>query len=229
MQISRCPTASLQRAAAPRQLAPLAGRSLRVACRAEDPSKASSTATEQQQEQSNTPSLDQQLTKLTRQTAGTFAPRASGSTGKNPAVKGSVLYNVFEVQAWVALLAGGLLSFNVIFPTDEPSIARLMGMWSIWMFTIPSLRAKECAPREKDALNLLFLLVPLINVALPFVWKSFPFIFAADVAAVVSVYAVKGVWSEVYGIPLGLAVEPAAAAAAAGSGSSSEEQQDTQQ
>lgn len=54
---------------------------------------------------------------------------------------------VFEVQAWVALVAGGLLSFNVIFPTDDPSIPRLMGMWSIWMFTVPSLRAKECMPR----------------------------------------------------------------------------------
>jgi hypothetical protein len=144
-------------------------------------------------------------------------------------VKGSVLYNVFEVQAWVAMVAGGLLSFNLIFPTDEPSIARLMGMWSIWMFTIPSLRAKECTQREKDALNLLFLLVPLINVALPFIWKSFPFIFTADVLAVVGVYAVKGVWSDVYGIPLGLAAEPAAAAAAAGRGSSSEDQQDKQQ
>jgi hypothetical protein len=39
---------------------------------------------------------------------------------------------VFEVQAWLAVVVGGLLSFNVIFPTDEPSIARLMGMWSIW-------------------------------------------------------------------------------------------------
>jgi hypothetical protein len=37
--------------------------------------------------------LDKQLSKLTRQTASTFAPRASGKT-KNPAVKGSVLYNV---------------------------------------------------------------------------------------------------------------------------------------
>ncbi len=94
--------------------------------------------------------------------ASTFAPRASGSTGKpNPAYKGSWLYTVFDVQAWVALVVGGLLSFNVIFPSDEPDIARLMGMWSIWMFTIPSLRARECTQREKDALNLLFLLVPL--------------------------------------------------------------------
>lgn len=94
--------------------------------------------------------------------ASTFAPRASGSTGKpNPAYKGSWLYTVFDVQAWAALVVGGLLSFNVIFPSDEPDIARLMGMWSIWMFTIPSLRARECTQREKDALNLLFLLVPL--------------------------------------------------------------------
>jgi hypothetical protein len=48
------------------------------------------------------------------------------------------------------------------------------------MFTIPSLRARECTDKEKDALNLLFLAVPLLNVALPFVWKSFPFIFTAD-------------------------------------------------
>jgi hypothetical protein len=103
----------------------------------------------------------------------------------------------------MSLALGGLLSYNLLFPTDAPSIPRLMGMWSIWMFTIPSLRAKECNPREKEALNLLFLLVPLINVTLPFVWKSFPFIFTADVAAVVGVYAWKGVWAETYGIPLG--------------------------
>lgn len=52
-------------------------------------------------------------------------------------------------------------------------------------------------PREKDALNLLFLLIPLINVALPFAFKSFPLIFAADVAALAGVYAWKGVWAEV--------------------------------
>lgn len=33
--------------------------------------------------------------------------------------------------------------------------------------------------------------VPLINVILPFAWKSFPFIFTADVVAMVGVYAWK--------------------------------------
>lgn len=66
-------------------------------------------------------------------------------------------------------------------------------MWSLWMFTVPSLRARDCDPQEKDALNLLFLALPLINVGLPFVWKSFPVIYSADVAALVGVYAWK-VW-----------------------------------
>lgn len=74
-------------------------------------------------------------------------------------------------------------------------------MWSIWMFTIPSLRAKECTAREKDALNVLFVGMPLLNIALPFIWKSFPFIFTADVAMVIGCYYWKGVWQEVYGLP----------------------------
>ncbi|EFJ44269.1 hypothetical protein VOLCADRAFT_82900 [Volvox carteri f. nagariensis] len=144
--------------------------------------------------------LEKEVTKLTRQAAGTFAPRSS-TKQKNPAVKGSVLYDIFEYQSWICLVAGGLLSFNIIWPTDEPSIPRLLGMWSIWMFTIPSLRAKECTAKEKDALNILFLLVPLMNVTLPFVWKSFAFIFTSNVIALGAVYWWKGVWKEVYGLP----------------------------
>lgn len=68
-------------------------------------------------------------------------------------------------------------------------------MWSIWMFTIPSLRARECTQPEKDALNLLFLLVPVINVTLPFVWKNFGFIYTADVLALVAMFSIKGAWS----------------------------------
>ena len=64
-------------------------------------------------------------------------------------------------------------------------------MWSIWMMTVPSLRARECTPPEKDALNILFILIPVINVVLPFVWKSFPFIYSADVVALAGVYLWK--------------------------------------
>lgn len=71
---------------------------------------------------------------MVQKTAATFAPRASTAT-KNPAVPGTTLYTVFEVQGYVSLLLGGALSFNLIFPSNEPDIWRLMGMWSIWMFS----------------------------------------------------------------------------------------------
>jgi hypothetical protein len=219
--------------------------------------------------------LDKQIQRFTRQTASTFAPRPS-TAQKNPAVRGSTLYWIFEYQAWIAMAAGALLSYNLLFPTDGPAIPRLLGcaaplprasmppaaaaaaaaaalppalsshampcpgvpqppllllllpppgpastapgparrsppptaaararsMWSVWMFTIPSLRAKECLPKEKDALNLLFVLVPFMNVTLPFVWKSFPFIFTMDVVALLGIYYAKGVWKEVYGLPI---------------------------
>ncbi|GIL77180.1 hypothetical protein Vretimale_3157 [Volvox reticuliferus] len=162
--------------------------------------------------------VEKEVTKFTRQAAGTFAPRSS-TKQKNPAVKGSLLYDIFEYQSWICLVAGGLLSFNIIWPTDEPSIPRLLGMWSIWMFTIPSLRAKECTAKEKDALNILFLLVPLMNVMLPFVWKSFAFIFTSNVIALGAVYWWKGVWKEVYGLPFAYVGVEAPGAAGADSGS----------
>lgn len=71
---------------------------------------------------------------VVQKTAATFAPRAS-TASKNPAVPGTVLYTVFEVQGYVCLLLGGALSFNLIFPSNEPDLWRLMGMWSIWMFS----------------------------------------------------------------------------------------------
>lgn len=71
---------------------------------------------------------------VVQKTAATFAPRASTAT-KNPAVPGTALYTVFEVQGYISMLLGGALSFNLIFPSNEPDIWRLMGMWSIWMFS----------------------------------------------------------------------------------------------
>jgi len=70
-----------------------------------------------------------------RKTAATFAPRASSAKSKNPAQPGSTLYTIFEVQAYASMLVGGVLSFNLLFPSDQPDIWRLMGMWSVWMFS----------------------------------------------------------------------------------------------
>ena len=70
-------------------------------------------------------------------------------------------------------------------------VSLLCSMWSIWMFTVPALRARDCSAAEKEVLNYLFLLIPVMNVTLPFVWKSFPFIYSADVAAMAALYAWK--------------------------------------
>lgn len=137
--------------------------------------------------------LDKDLKKVVEKTAATFAPRASVAS-KNPAVPGTTLYTVFEVQGYISMLLGGALSFNLIFPSNEPDIWRLMGMWSIWMFTIPSLRARDCSKNEKEALNYLFLLIPLLNVIIPFFWKSFAVVWSADTVAFFAMYAWKMGW-----------------------------------
>eukprot|EP00951_Prasinocladus_malaysianus_P039666 scaffold446685_cov51-Prasinocladus_malaysianus.AAC.1 len=67
-------------------------------------------------------------------------------------------------------------------------------MWSIWMFTVPALRARECKPNEKEALNILFLAIPLVNIALPFIWKSFAFVYSADVVTLFGIMYWKGWW-----------------------------------
>ncbi|CAN4105780.1 unnamed protein product [Withania somnifera] len=136
---------------------------------------------------------NKELKKAVLKTASTFAPRASTAT-KNPAKPGTVLYTVFEVQGYASMLIGGALSFNLIFPSNEPDIWRLMGMWSIWMFTIPSLRARDCSKDEKEALNYLFLLVPLLNVIIPFFVKSFAVVWSADTVAFLGMYAWKLGW-----------------------------------
>ncbi|CAL9107553.1 hypothetical protein MUK42_17594 [Musa troglodytarum] len=139
------------------------------------------------------PISDKEIKKVVQKTAATFAPRASTAT-KNPAVPGTALYSVFEVQGYASMLLGGALSFNLIFPSNQPDIWRLMGMWSIWMFTIPSLRARDCSKNEKEALNYLFLLIPLLNILIPFFWKSFAVVWSADTIAFFLMYAWKLGW-----------------------------------
>ncbi|KAF7120695.1 hypothetical protein RHSIM_Rhsim13G0021200 [Rhododendron simsii] len=152
---------------------------------------------------SSGPKIDQDLKKVVQKTASTFAPRASTAT-KNPAVPGSTLYSVFEIQGYASMLLGGALSFNLIFPSNEPDIWRLMGMWSVWMFTIPSLRARDCSKNEKEALNYLFLLIPLLNVIIPFFWKSFAVVWSADIVAFFAMYTWKAEASHcsTHGVPL---------------------------
>ena len=77
--------------------------------------------------------MGKDVSTFARKTAATFAPRSS-TAQKNPAVPGSGLYTIFEVQAYISIVIGALLSYNVLFPSESPNIARLLGMWSIWIF-----------------------------------------------------------------------------------------------
>ncbi|MCO5563518.1 hypothetical protein L7F22_017162 [Adiantum nelumboides] len=153
-------------------------------------SEANTAGREGQSTPSVTKVLNKEISQAVRKTAATFAPRSSTKT-KNPAVPGSTLYTIFEVQGYLSMCFGGLLSYNLIFPSSDPDIWRLMGMWSVWMFTIPSLRARDCSNKEKDALNYLFLGIPLINVVLPLFWKSFAAVWTADVLTFFVMYAWK--------------------------------------
>ena len=67
-------------------------------------------------------------------------------------------------------------------------------MWSVWMLAVPSLRARDCEKNEKDALNYLFILIPLLNVTIPIFYKSFAAVYSADVVAMAAMYAWKMEW-----------------------------------
>lgn len=192
--------------------APIRGLSSRVSRALQSPEEKVEEVEEQQQQVGNTDGegetsdngttekrkaksapINNELNQVVMKTAATFAPRAS-TASKNPAPPGSTLYKVFEAQAYVAMVLGGALSFNLLFPSDHPDLWRLMGMWSVWMFTVPSLRARDCSKNEKQALNYLFLAIPLINVTLPLVWKSFAAVWSADIVAFFAIYAWKMEW-----------------------------------
>ncbi|EOA27638.1 hypothetical protein CARUB_v10023786mg [Capsella rubella] len=100
----------------------------------EEPKPPESPLSSSSSSSSSPSALGTDLKKVVNKTAATFAPRAS-TASKNPAVPGSTLYKVFEVQGYASMFVGGVLSFNLLFPSNEPDLWRLMGMWSIWMFS----------------------------------------------------------------------------------------------
>jgi len=51
------------------------------------------------------------------------------------------------------------------------------------MFTIPALQARKPCTQARDAVNLAFVSLPFINVAVPFFQKSFLAIYLTDVAS----------------------------------------------
>jgi hypothetical protein len=134
MQCLAAQSMPLHRAAAPQRLCrwqpfssqPGQPRFVRARGSTEEATTTSSEAPAEAPKTQQEADLDKQIQRFTRSTASTFAPRSS-TAQKNPAVRGSTLYWIFEYQAWIAMAAGALLSYNVLFATDGPSIPRLLG------------------------------------------------------------------------------------------------------
>lgn len=106
----------------------------------------------------------------------------------------SGLRRVFEIQAVVLGLVGGALAFNVT--NDIPLVGQALGFWTIWLFTIPSLRARKgMRTFEKSALNIAFLLMPFANVGLAAFTRKCGAIWGADVALLIALYLFYGIRS----------------------------------
>lgn len=113
------------------------------------------------------------------------------------------LKRLFLTQAIIFAAVGGLLASDSLPGIDVPLVGRALGFWTVWLFTIPALRARKGIARwEKSALNISFVSTPLVNVALPLVTKQCTAIWAADVAILLGCYAyyfrraIEGVDSE---------------------------------
>lgn len=113
----------------------------------------------------------------------------------------SWLKRLFLIQAIVFIVVGGMLANDVV-PGGiaVPLVGRALGFWTIWLFTIPALRARKGTSKaEKSALNVAFLAMPLMNVALPTVTKDFGTIWAADVVLLTACYLFYGIRSVIAG------------------------------
>lgn len=101
----------------------------------------------------------------------------------------------FVGQSALSVVVCGLLAYDALpgFPNLDFA-ARVLGFWGIWLFTIPSLRARRpggtwgMSEREKNALDISFLLTPLTNLGAPFITKNPANIFWANVAVITACY-----------------------------------------
>lgn len=100
------------------------------------------------------------------------------------------LKQVFLVQAILTAIAGGLLSADQIPTVSVPIVGQALGFWTVWLFTLPALRARKGIARwEKSALNIAFLTTPLCNVLLPTITKNCGLIWIIDISVVLFSYA----------------------------------------
>ncbi|CAM9865466.1 unnamed protein product [Ectocarpus sp. 6 AP-2014] len=99
------------------------------------------------------------------------------------------LKKVFVGQAVITTILGGLMASDQVpfFPHVDISI-QVLGFWFVWLFTVPSLRARKPGASEKVALDIAFLATPVVSFAMPFVTKEPVPIYWANIATLVACY-----------------------------------------
>lgn len=99
------------------------------------------------------------------------------------------LKRLFLGQAIMSTVVAGIVASDSIPGTSVPLVGRALAFWTVWLFTIPSLRARKGIPSwEKSALNIAFLTTPLANIALPTITKNTTGIWAASVGVLLACY-----------------------------------------
>eukprot|EP00179_Madagascaria_erythrocladioides_P029017 CAMPEP_0198333444 /NCGR_PEP_ID=MMETSP1450-20131203/18957_1 /TAXON_ID=753684 ORGANISM="Madagascaria erythrocladiodes, Strain CCMP3234" /NCGR_SAMPLE_ID=MMETSP1450 /ASSEMBLY_ACC=CAM_ASM_001115 /LENGTH=258 /DNA_ID=CAMNT_0044037963 /DNA_START=40 /DNA_END=816 /DNA_ORIENTATION=- len=104
------------------------------------------------------------------------------------------LKDLFLYQGFLVGGIGGLLAYGT-FPGwngDIPLVAKALGFWTIWLFTIPSWRARKPTKVEKSALNVAFLATPLANLLIPIVSKDTFLIWSTNVLILLGCYLYYG-------------------------------------
>ena len=95
---------------------------------------------------------------------------------------------IFLVQSVIAALISLGMVYNAIPGQDLPLSLQVLGFWMWWLFIIPSLRARKPSAEEKDALNIAFLVTPVVSLIVPLATKDTGLLWWANAAAVALCY-----------------------------------------
>lgn len=123
--------------------------------------------------------------------AETIAAKESVAYVEKRAVMRDWLKTLFRGQAYVTIALSLALVYDVVpfFPHLDLSV-RVLGFWSWWLFTVPSLRSiKPLAKAEKKALDAAFLATLVASLLAPFATKDPAAIWWIDFATVGACYA----------------------------------------
>eukprot|EP00634_Sargassococcus_sp_CCMP2135_P010417 CAMPEP_0198647664 /NCGR_PEP_ID=MMETSP1467-20131203/2895_1 /TAXON_ID=1462469 /ORGANISM="unid. sp., Strain CCMP2135" /LENGTH=348 /DNA_ID=CAMNT_0044383319 /DNA_START=21 /DNA_END=1067 /DNA_ORIENTATION=- len=97
---------------------------------------------------------------------------------------------IFRGQAYATVVVSLAAVYDAFPGLSLDLSVRVLGFWSWWLFTVPSLRSiKPLPPKDKKALDAAFLATLVVSLAAPFATKDPPTIWWVDAATVGLCYA----------------------------------------